>query len=317
MKRALLVTGGLGFIGKNFCRHLDLYYEKKIIIDIGGYASDYDFYERYLSQNWELHTSNFGDLDKFLMHGYHNDIINFAAESHVDKSFTNANIFFETNVLQTLKAVECLRASTCDYRFLHISTDEVYGERVSSAASEEACLQPTNPYSVSKASADLMVQAYKKCFGINVKIVRANNIYGDYQLTEKLIPKAILYAKKKDIFYLHGNQSLKRHFLHTYDFYNALVCILSSWEKDKNFIYNVAGEKSYEVREIVEFLYTLGGLDPSEFVQVGEDRPFNDKDYKIIDDKIRDLNWRPSVPFYETLESMFRNNKILFKNLGL
>jgi dTDP-D-glucose 4,6-dehydratase len=131
--------------------------------------------------------------------------------------------------------------------------------------------------------------------------VRANNIYGDYQLAEKLIPKSMFYAQSKKNFSIHGSKKLKRHFLHTDDFTNAIQIIFNTWQSCGGKIFNISGENSYEVREVVEAIYRMQGLSPELYIKLGRDRPFNDAEYKVNDDLIKSLGWRPKVEFWPSL----------------
>jgi dTDP-glucose 4,6-dehydratase len=162
MSRKLIVTGGLGFIGKNFCRKFSQNYASRLIIDKLTYASDRAYYDQYLDTHWSLTVDNCKNIEKYLIDYDTYDIVHFAAESHVDNSFSNARNFFESNVMDTLDLLEAVRKRTDKVRLLHISTDEVYGERIDSPAKETARLSPTNPYSASKTSADILVQTFIK-----------------------------------------------------------------------------------------------------------------------------------------------------------
>lgn len=317
MKRSLLVTGGLGFIGKNFClnilNNLNILpdYTNKIIIDKNTYASDLDYYNKNLSNDWELIIDSCANIKNYINQNESYDIIHFAAESHVDNSFTNARYFFQANVIDTLEMLEVLRNNPKNYRLIHISTDEVYGEQVNEPATEMSPLTPTNPYSASKTSADILVQTYKKCFQIDTKIIRANNIYGDYQLVEKVIPKAIFLARQKKQFFLHGSKSLKRHFLHTKDFSQAIYMLLCQWENINYDIFNIAGDNSYFIKDIVKKIYEMSNLDPKHFIKTGDDRPFNDTEYKVNDKIIRSLGWSPKVDFWDELKDIHLRNAVL------
>ncbi len=294
----IIITGGLGFIGKNFCDFLDTDYKNKIIIDKCTYASDLDFYHEKLKKaGWKLIVSDINkisDIDelkglKKLL------IINFAAESHVDNSFTNAKYFLKANALGTLSVLDFVRSNGA--KLIHISTDEVYGEVTEKPATEESLLNPTNPYSATKAAADLLAQTYQKCFNIDLKIIRANNIYGRRQLSEKVIPKAIKHATLKKQFNIHGNKNPKRHFLHTHDFARAIECIIKTWHTCPYRVFNISGEESFYIKELIEKIYDYLKA-PKNLILTGKDRPFNDMEYLINDQKLRDLGWKPEVDFW-------------------
>jgi len=307
----LIVTGGLGFIGKNFCLHQNNFLGKKIIVDKVTYASDLDFYYSHLKQHgWQLVIADVNQMPNLipLLDLKNLCVINFAAESHVDNSFSNARQFYDANVGGTLGVIEYCLATNA--QLLHMSTDEVYGEVVNVAATELTNLNPTNPYSASKAAADIMVQTYIKCFGLNAKIIRANNIFGPKQLAEKVIPKAIRLATNKNTFYLHGSKRLIRNFLHTSDFSRAILKVLETWISDKQLIYNIAGTESVQIRELVEFIYNVCGASKN-LIGNTEDRPFNDEEYLIDDTVIRSLGWEPSVDFWSEVRKLCEEKSYL------
>ena len=172
----LIVTGGLGFIGKNFCKELNLQFSEKIILDKITYASDLDFYYNILKPlGWKLIVEdiNSGRISEHFQDFKNATCVHFAAESHVDNSFENADEFLRSNVMGTQEIIKlCMQNN---FKLLHISTDEVYGETVGHQADEISPLMPTNPYAATKAAADIFVQTHIRCFGLNAKIIRANN----------------------------------------------------------------------------------------------------------------------------------------------
>ncbi len=310
-EKPLIVTGGLGFIGKNFCQHLNDFKGVKIIIDKVSYASDLDYYYSNLKQGgWDLVVADVNQMNKLAaIFGLKDAIVlNFAAETHVDNSFSNARDFYENNVLGTLGVIEfCMDNNS---RLLHISTDEVYGEVVEVAATELSKLNPTNPYSASKASADIMVQTYIKCFSLDAKIIRANNVFGPRQFHEKVIPKAIKLANERSKFYLHGSKRLVRNFLHTSDFADAVLTVLKTWSSDTSLIYNFAGADDIKIKELVEYIYRA--CDASlDLIGVTQDRPFNDEKYFIDDSAIRSLGWQPRIDFWNEIQNLCKTKSYL------
>ena len=312
MINKIIVTGGLGFIGKNFCEAVSEYFSEKIILDKFTYASDLEFYERTLRPaGWELIPC---DIASEKMKGLGNLldnalVINLAAESHVDNSFSNATAFLKANTLGTLQLVEqCIR-SEC--KLLHVSTDEVYGEITTNKVDEESVLNPTNPYSATKAAADILVQTYIKCFQLDAKIIRANNVFGRRQLTEKVIPKAIHLAHSKKPFFMHGSKDLHRHFLHTDDFASAIIAIYKNWTTSEHRIFNIAGDEQVNIRELVSYIYQRCQADKN-LIKVGGDRPFNDAAYMICDKRLRRLGWKPKVDFWCALDELC-DTKSVFK----
>ena len=299
----IIVTGGLGFIGKNFCLEMAHRFQKKYIIDKLTYASDLDFYYEKLKEiGWELIVADVCEIDQAFRPSVKSAVvINFAAESHVDESFENVDKFIMSNALGTQKVIDfCIKN---DHKLLHISTDEVYGEQVSKAVDEKQLFNPTNPYAASKAAADLFVQTYITCFQLSAKIVRANNIFGPRQLAEKVIPKAIVSASKNEVFRLHGSKEIRRHFLHTTDFNRAILVILNSWNIDKNLIYNISSDSDISIKDLVTKIYEYMEADPMLVVS-GKDRPFNDSNYSIDDSKLRSLGWSPQKDFWEEIHKL-------------
>ena len=300
----LIVTGGLGFIGKNFCERICGNYKNKYIIDRGTYASDLDFYYRILKgAGWELIIADVNEIGEISrIRGLENMlIVNFAAESHVDHSFSNANHFMKANALGTLSVLDFCRETNA--RLIHISTDEIYGEVIGNPATEDSLLNPSNPYSATKAAADLLAQTYARCFNVDVKTIRANNVFGSGQLSEKVIPKAVEYASLGKKFEIHGQKDLRRHFLHTSDFTSAIVCIIDTWDECEHRIFNIAGNESYLIRELVCRIYEHLGVS-QDLVINGEDRAFNDTEYSINDDRLRGLGWAPKVDFWKAIRSI-------------
>ena len=306
----IIVTGGLGFIGKNFCESVSEIYVKKFVIDKVTYASDLDFfYEVLKPKGWKLIVADIVDIENYrhILEQNHL-VVNFAAESHVDSSFNNVDRFTHSNTLGTQKVIEfCLKYH---HRLLHISTDEVYGEQAGAAVDETHILSPTNPYSATKAAADLFVQTYIKCFNLDAKIVRANNIFGPRQLVEKVIPKAIFCAQNQLEFQLHGTKEIRRHFLHTSDFNNALQIIVQSWDQSSHRIFNIASDNDVSIRELVEKIYKLFSI-TCDKIEIGQDRPFNDQQYAINDDRLRQLGWSPSRDFWIEIQKLCSENSYL------
>ena len=309
--KCIIVTGGLGFIGKNFCRYVSGEFDNKLIIDKITYASDLDFFYTELKpKGWELIVGDVVNIEELVV-GLPNLnrhlIINFAAESHVDNSFSNASKFLYSNGMGTLALLDFCR--THKNKFLHISTDEVYGENSGIGLTEDAALNPTNPYAATKAAADILVRTYIKSFKVDAKIVRANNIYGNRQLVEKVIPKAIYSAKNKKQFLLHGSKDLKRHFLHTDDFSEALLTVLGHWLEKRDVVYNVGANESVEIRKLVKYVYSTLNADP-KLIQIGADRPFNDIEYEVNDDLIRGIGWSPKKDFWLEIHRICQSGSI-------
>ena len=311
----IIVTGGLGFIGKNFAHQASTQFKEKIILDKFTYASDLDFYYSVLRPlGWKLTVGDVKHVSTSLNNVKCSSnvlIVNFAAESHVDRSFKNAKQFLDANAFGTLSLLDFCR----DYghKLLHISTDEVYGEITGVGVSEDALLNPTNPYSASKAAADLLVQTYITCFGVDAKIIRANNIFGNRQYFEKVIPKAMYRASKSMPFEVHGAKNLRRHFLHTSDFYAAIMKILISWFDSDERIFNIRADSVIGIHQLVEHIYNFYEAD-LDLISTGKDRPFNDSEYQVDDKKLRNLGWEPKVDFWSALDTLCSDNDIFCGN---
>jgi UDP-glucose 4,6-dehydratase len=303
-----IVTGGLGFIGKNFINELTSRYDKLLIVDKFSKYSDMSFYKH----NFPEVDILFCRVKDFFLEPYvkeyvYVDIFNFAAESHVDDSFGNGPEFVLANAYDTSVLLEQVKNFRDNVRLIHISTDEVYGERMSKPALESDSLCPTNPYAASKAAADMLVQTYSRCYKIDAVTIRANNIYGPRQHVSKLIPKAILYAAEKKIFPVHGDGLQVRHFLHTSDLSEALFCLLRKWDQLEGRIFNIAGDIEFSVRDILTQVYQNFSLETANFISYEMDRPFNDRRYLVDDSAIRGIGWAPVVDFETQLVSMCRN----------
>lgn len=288
-----VVTGGLGFIGKNICKSLLQDNLEVLVIDKISAVSDQSFYKN------ELRSANLlcCDISSKIASDAVKDgdiVINCAAESHVDKSFEDPLAFTNENVTANHKFIENLYLKKMkNLKILHFSTDEVYGESLKSHKSEEDVFSPTNPYAATKAGMDLIIQSYIKSFDLPIKIVRPNNIYGPRQYFEKLIPKLFYCATRDKEFTIHGSGESRRHFLHTNDVYSALKAILMHWEDD-SIAYNLASNDEYSVLELIDKVRTLF---PSFKVKNVDNRPFNDGRYLINDEKIRSLGWAPVEDF--------------------
>lgn len=301
-----IVTGGLGFIGKNICKDLKYVYDKIIIVDSVNYASDLPFYEVHLSSFCDLVIQRVKDLklESYVELYERLDILHFASESHVDNSFNNGSDFVLRNTYDTAVLLEQVKHFKTNVRLVHISTDEVYGERIHDPAKEEDPLLPTNPYSASKAAADILAQTYIRCFDIDAVILRANNVYGCRQHVEKLIPKAIKYAHSARKFPIHGNGKQLRHFLNTQDLSDAILLCLTHWDDLPYNIFNIAGDNEYFIIDIVSKIYGYFDLDVENFIQFVDDRPFNDLRYWVDDNRLRSLGWAPKVDFDKTLAKL-------------
>jgi len=316
----LLITGGYGFIGSNFInyyfpKNIDkinllvnfdaLYYcadEKNVSEDIKN-SPKYVFIKGNL-QNYDLvHYV----IDKFKI----NYIINFAAQSHVDNSFENSLLYTQDNILGTHTLLEVCRKYAKLERFIHVSTDEVYGESLlekdESMKTEKSILCPTNPYASTKAGAELMAQSYSHSFNMPIIITRGNNVYGPNQYEEKLIPRFIKLLKENKKVTIQGDGSCVRAFLHAEDTAKAFEKILEKGKLGE--IYNIGCDEGmeYSVLDVAKILIQkIKNTDNfNEWIEFVPDRPFNDKRYYISNAKVKDLGWDINIKFEKGLEKLF------------
>ncbi|KAI9034477.1 hypothetical protein DFJ74DRAFT_21672 [Hyaloraphidium curvatum] len=227
-------------------------------------------------------------------------IIHFAAQSHVDNSFGDSFEFTKNNVVGTHVLLEAARLQNIK-KMIHISTDEVYGEADSNLL-EEAVLQPTNPYSASKAAAEMLVKAYSKSFNLPVIITRSNNVYGPYQYPEKVIPKFVCLLKRGKKVCLHGNGSNSRRYIFASDVADAIDTILHKGQIGE--IYNIGTDFEITNLELAKTLVSKFGYADKEeqYLEYVEDRAFNDRRYAVDSNKLEQLGWKPSISWEEGLD---------------
>ncbi|KAH7372275.1 hypothetical protein BKA66DRAFT_468601 [Pyrenochaeta sp. MPI-SDFR-AT-0127] len=310
--KGILITGGAGFIACWFVRHLVLKYPHYHIVSFD--KLDYcatlnntrvlDGRPNFTFEQGDITSP--ADVKRALRKHKIDTIFHFAAQSHVDLSFGNSYEFTNTNVYGTHVLLERAREHGVN-RFIHISTDEVYGDVPVGAAdlSETSILAPTNPYSASKAAAEMMVSAYRSSFKLPLITVRANNVYGPHQFPEKIIPKFIMLLQRQQKLLLHGDGSPTRRYLYAGDIVDALDTIFH--KGDIGQIYNIASKDEISNTDICHKLldtFKLSHATPEElrqWVQHTEDRPFNDQRYATDGSKLAALGWEPKMSFDEGL----------------
>lgn len=301
----ILVTGGAGFIGSNFIRYmLNKYKDYKIVnLDLLTYAGNIkSLYDIQDNPNYLFVKGDIADnklVDEIVLEKKIDVIINFAAESHVDKSITNPDIFIKTNVLGTQNLLEVAKKYKIE-KYFQISTDEVYGSLGKTGFfTETTPLAPNSPYSASKASADLLVMAYHHTFGLNVNITRCSNNYGPYQFPEKLIPLFITNLLNNKKVPLYGDGLNIRDWLFVEDHCVAIDTVLHKGKNGK--IYNVGGNNEKTNRYITEVI--LKYLDKDEsYIEYVQDRLGHDRRYAIDATKIKkELNWQPTYKFEDAI----------------
>lgn len=300
----LLITGGCGFIGSNF---INYYFPKSNIntlvnFDAMYYCAHENNVEESIRSNerYVLVKGNLcnGELvTKTLKKHNITHIIHFAAQSHVQNSFEDSIKFTHDNIVGTHTLLECSRRWGKLVKFVHVSTDEVYGESMNTIdekhKTEHSILCPTNPYAATKAGAELIAQSYNHSYKMPIIITRGNNVYGPNQYPEKLIPLFIKLLKENKKVTIQGNGSSVRAFLHAYDTARAFECILERGKIGE--IYNIGCDENmeYSVMEIAKILIEMihKTTDYESWIEYIEDRPYNDMRYYISNQKVKDLGW--------------------------
>lgn len=299
----ILVTGGAGFIGSNFIRMVLSEHPDTFVVNLDAltYAGNLENLAGFLDHaNHKFVKGDIcnGQLVAKVINDYGIDIIvNFAAESHVDRSITDARIFIETNVTGTLMLLQAARERDLE-RFVQVSTDEVYGSLGAEGKfTEQTPLSPNSPYSASKAAADHLVRAFGHTWGLKYNITRCSNNYGPYQFPEKLIPLMINNALNDKELPVYGDGLYVRDWLYVHDHCAAIWQVLKKARPGE--IYNVGGCSEKANMEVVNLI--LDRLDkPKSLIKHVKDRPGHDRRYAIDADKIMsELGWRPSVSFEE------------------
>ena len=304
----LLVTGGMGFIGSNFIRYiLEKHDDWEVInLDKLGYGSNPANLKDV--ENDPRYTFVKGDIsDIELMRDIVKKvdaIVNFAAESHVDRSISSPEHFLRSNVIGTYTILEAIRKENPEVRFVHISTDEVYGDILEGSFTEKDALMPSSPYSATKAASDVLVLGWTRTYNLNASITRCTNNYGPYQFPEKLIPKTIIRASMGLKVPIYGTGQNVRDWLYVEDHVRAIEAVLLRGEPRE--VYNIsAGEEKTNI-EVVKTILKLLGKDES-LIEFVEDRPGHDLRYSLDSWKItRDLKWRPRYSFEEGIEKTVR-----------
>lgn len=312
----LLVTGGCGFIGSNF---INIFFEKsncKIInLDAMYYcANEYNVKEEI--RNSERYTLVKGNLISFdlvrhILEIYKIDtIVHFAAQSHVQNSFDESLEYTKDNILGTHTILEASRIYGKINRFIHISTDEVYGESMleenEEKKNEESILCPTNPYAATKAAAELIAKSYYHSFKMPIIITRGNNVYGPNQYPEKLIPRFIKLLQEDKAVTIQGDGSNVRAFLHVDDVCSAIELILLHGTIGE--IYNIGSDDNseYTIIDIAKILIKkIKNTDSyDDWIEYIKDRPFNDKRYYISNEKVKKLGWEIKKDFNDGLNDL-------------
>ena len=315
----LLITGGCGFIASNFINYI--FYKKKykiINIDAMYYCANEDNINRDIreSNDYVFIKENICSFEKIenVLNKYQIDyVIHFAAQSHVQNSFDDSLQFTLDNVLGTHTLLECCRKYNKIKKFIHVSTDEVYGESMLSIdelkKTEHSVLCPTNPYAATKAGAELIAQSYHHSYKFPVIITRGNNVFGKNQYPEKLIPRFIKQLNENKKVTIQGDGSAVRAFLHSYDTSTAFEIILEKGVIGQ--IYNIGcnDNMEYSVLDVAKILIKkIKKTDNFEkWIEYIEDRPFNDLRYFISNEKLKKLGWNVSINFVDGIDDILSN----------
>jgi dTDP-glucose 4,6-dehydratase len=300
MSQRLLVCGGAGFIGSAFVRdRLEQHGDEIVVLDKLTYAG---------------RRENLEGLDVGFVHAGIEDagavataiagadaVVNFAAETHVDRSISEPDAFVTTHAVGTWVLLEAARAA--GVRYLQVSTDEVYGSIEEGSFTESSPLAPSSPYSATKAGADLLVSSYFHTYGLQTVICRGSNNYGPRQYPEKLIPLMILNALHGDPLPVYGDGMQVRNWLYVEDFARAIGHVLEHGAAGE--AYNVGGPDECPNIEVVRRIIELTGADES-LLQYVKDRPGHDRRYSLGSEKVRALGWEPRTRFAEGLEQTVR-----------
>ena len=303
MGRSYLVTGGAGFIGSNFIRYVLDHEPDATVVNLDSLT-----YAGVKATVDELdagarHTFVHGDIrDASLVDGLMDGIdvvVHFAAESHVDRSIEGPSVFLDTNVVGTGVLIDAAHRHGVP-RFVHVSTDEVYGSIAEGFAPEGALLDPSSPYSASKAASDLLVRSYAVTFGYDAIVTRCTNNYGPYQFPEKVIPLFVTNLLEGEKVPLYGEGLNERDWLYVTDHCSALHLLVDQGEPGE--IYNIGADNQLPNIELTRRILDALGHDESMIERV-PDRPGHDLRYAVDSSKIRSLGWAPAHPFEENLQA--------------
>jgi dTDP-glucose 4,6-dehydratase len=310
----ILVTGGLGFIGSNFINKRYTMGDTIVNVDVETYAAKHSNIKLHSESNgkytWLKHDIN----DKRAVSDaiYQHDIeavVHFAAESHVDRSIDSSDVFVRTNINGTHNLLECVKNSKKDIRFVHVSTDEVYGSLTENARpfTERSQIKPNSPYAASKAASDLLVRSYHVTHGLDACITRCSNNYGPNQHPEKLIPLMITKAMKGDMLPVYGDGRNIRDWVHVSDHCDAISRVLQDGVAGQ--VYNIGGR--HEVRNIEIVKAIINTLNIShDLIEYVEDRKGHDWRYAMnISKMYQKFKWTPQVSFNDGLSELIDTYK--------
>ena len=328
-KKTILVTGGLGFIGSNLIEFLINKNFKIINIDKASYSSNfYNVLGFKNKKNYKFYKADIGDkkkIFKILIKERPHIIFNLAAETHVDRSIDGPRTFIENNINGTFSILEATRKylkKNKNFRLLHVSTDEVYGDVLKSRSKEKDAYKPSSPYAASKASSDHLVYSYIRTYKINAVITNCSNNYGPNQHPEKLIPKLIYNILNNKELPIYGKGKNSREWIHVEDHCNALLKVLLKGKTGE--FYNIGSNTNYNNHDLAKKLLKISRrklvLGKKVRIRFVKDRPGHDMRYAINSDKIKKrLKWKPKINLDKGLLNTFEwyiKNKKFFKNIN-
>lgn len=305
----LLVTGGCGFIGSNFCNYISKKVNKLVIIDKITYAANISNISGIIDNE-----NVFLIIDDIINHNFLNTfreydinyIIHFAAETHVDTSYNDVIKFIDNNITATYKIIE----SILKYKnipMIYFSTDEVYGESNDKYNFKETDrYNPTNPYAATKASCELMIKSFINSYNMQIMIVRCNNVYGINQYNEKVIPKFIKKAINNETIELHDEGKIIRDFLYIDDLIDALIILMNNGKMTE--VYNIGYDNPISIINLAKMIINM--TNSKSDIIFTKNRPYNDYRYYIDNSKILELEWKPK---YNSENSFKENIKYLIK----
>jgi len=301
----ILITGGLGFIGSNFIQYELSKHDDVRIANVDNLSYGANVANTRSVEKNPRYSFTRGDItDRDLIARLVSDadvVINFAAQSHVDRSIADPLPFMKSNTEGTLSILDALRRGRGDVELIQVSTDEVYGEVREGSSNEQSKLNPSSPYAASKAAADMWCLAYHRTYGLPVVITRCTNNFGPLQFPEKLIPKVIIRAHQNLKVPLYGEGKNVRDWIYVIDHCEALDLVLKRGLPGQ--IYNVAGHNSLDNLMLVKMILQLTGKDGS-LIELVEDRPGHDYRYSLDDSKLRrELGWKPRYTLKDALKS--------------
>jgi dTDP-glucose 4,6-dehydratase len=311
----MLITGGAGFIGCNFVHQMVEKYDHELVIfDKLTYAANPEYLDD-VKDKIEFVKGDIGDSEAVKNVMKDSDmVVNFAAETHVDRSIEDPGVFVKTDVIGTYNLLECVRKYDVE-RYLQISTDEVYGSIDNGSFTEKSNIDPSSPYSASKAGADVLVSAYYKTYGAPVVITRSSNNFGPYQFPEKLIPLFILNAMHNKQLPVYGDGKNVRDWIFAPDNCAGVYTALMKGKLGE--VYNIGGGNEKNNLEITHLILEILGK-PESLITFVEDRLGHDRRYSLDSSKIMELGWKPEWKFEDAITetiNWYKKNPSLFSGV--